>query len=65
MAEPFEKKISLRMDGDDYAKVEELAEAHARKPAEILRAAIVLGCEVIAKQGDKAIRRALAGESEA
>lgn len=66
MADTFEKRVSLRMDPDDYERVEQLGREHARRPAEILRAAIILGCEVIEKQGDKAIKRALAsGEGEA
>lgn len=64
MGDTFEKRVSLRMDPDDYAQVEALAKGHARKPAEILRAAIILGCEVIEKQGDKAIKRALSGGEE-
>ncbi|MCW8138136.1 MAG: hypothetical protein KIT58_04455 [Planctomycetota bacterium] len=61
MPEGFDKKTSLWMNSDDYVRVEELAKTHARRASDILRAAIVLGCEVIEKQGDKAIKRALGG----
>jgi predicted DNA-binding protein len=65
VADTFEKRVSLRMNPEDYERVEQLAREHARKPAEILRAAIVLGAEVIEKQGDKAIKRALGAGGEA
>lgn len=59
----FEKRVSLRMDPADYEKVEAAAKAHARKPAEVLRAAIALGLEAIEKQGEKAIKRGLGADA--
>lgn len=65
MSDTFDRRVSLRMAPDEYERVEAAARKLARKPAEVLRAAIALGLEAIEKQGDKALRRGLGAEPDA